>query len=449
MILLKTVKRRHFLAFFLMGTILNPSLVYAIDNKVSSNQSLTEPPYWLVLTITGVIGGLCYTLQDGELELPTITKNHVKLGFLADCIIGVVGAFVLYPVALNFFKEVPIPSFALNIVTGFIGGYGGRTIINNVLDKLLISKVNEIKNKVEEKQEELKQKVIQAEEKQEELKQKVIQSEEKRGQLEEDIIEQDKNDVRAIELVVDRQFDLDFISSDDEFYRLRKAIKEASPKAKVSIFLQAKQTRIHTFNNGELLRMERTIPVFDALLRCTEEHNLRHRYHAQLAYIYKDKEKPSWTEAIAHLTRAIEEREKEIQQWTEASEQHKKELDASDTFWFYEFNLAICLIHRDNDFNHGQHSQKDCRDAVLHNLREASRKIAEETGDKIDMVDLLNPTVNHDEYDPSQNLFLVSLKLNDKTKELIKAWLDRNDLQLTDLRTFDRASDQQCNLTHH
>ena len=425
MTFLKTVKWRQFLAFFLMGIILWPSLVYALENKTTTAQNSAQIYSWLVLTITGAIGGFCYTVQDGELELPQITKNNIKLGFLADCIIGVLGAHVISPIVPDFNINSSEPPLPLTILTGLIGGYGGRTVINKVLDKLLNPKVNEIKNKVEEKQEELNQKVIQVHEEQ--------------GQLKLNLDEQDKNDTRAIELVIDRQFDLDFISSEEEYDRLQDAIRDASSKTRTSIFLQAKQTRLQALNHGDLLKMERTISVFEALLKCTKEPELRHRYHAQLAYVYKDKEEPSWAEAQAELTKAIEERKEATQQWKDVSEQKKKELDATDTFWFYEFNRAICLIQLDYNFKDKKLSQKDRCDAILQDLREASRRIAQETKDKIDMADLLNPKAA--DRDASKNLMLVSLKLNDASKNLVLSWLDNNNIKPTDLRPLNRASD--------
>jgi hypothetical protein len=72
--------------------------------------------------------------------------------------------------------------------------------------------------------------------------------------------------------------------------------------------------------------MERTIPIFRALLDAKPEH--KHVIHGQLGFALKDKTQPDHRGAIEHLSEAISER------------------DASgETGWlFYEFNRALSRI---------------------------------------------------------------------------------------------------------
>src|SRR5215472_4600208 len=79
---------------------------------------------------------------------------------------------------------------------------------------------------------------------------------------------------------------------------LMKAIRDASPVARVQIFEQARRTR----KDGKCI--ERTIPVFQALIAADQAQQY-HRIYGQLAYALREKKPPDLQGAIQNLTQAI------------------------------------------------------------------------------------------------------------------------------------------------
>jgi hypothetical protein len=143
---------------------------------------------------------------------------------------------------------------------------------------------------------------------------------------------QQEDDVNALTLVL-RQLDPEpgapDISPDD----LNKAIAAASPLVKTQIFGRAREQRRLTRESDPPM-MERTIPVFRALIASETDQQKFHRNHAQLGYALKDKTNPELQEAETALTEAIELRD-----------------DAGERgFLLYEFNRALVRIglHEEN-----------------------------------------------------------------------------------------------------
>lgn len=105
-----------------------------------------------------------------------------------------------------------------------------------------------------------------------------------------------------------------------------EAIAAASPLIKTQAFLQASRQRQESWNrNSEKEKMERTIPVFKALI-AADTGRRYHRNHAQLGYALKDSRTPLWADAEKALAEAIKRR-------------------GPGRGWIlYEFNHALCLI---------------------------------------------------------------------------------------------------------
>src|SRR5262249_14495265 len=132
---------------------------------------------------------------------------------------------------------------------------------------------------------------------------------------------------------------------------LKRAIGEASPGVKVQIFYQAERVRADHWQNEKPI-MERTIPVFEALVESDPEGRF-HRNFGQLGYALKDSQQPRWREAEAALTRAIKIRGT-WQEWG----------------WvLYEFNRAVCRINLDEQFVAGRDSAPDVRGRIVEDLR--------------------------------------------------------------------------------
>jgi hypothetical protein len=112
---------------------------------------------------------------------------------------------------------------------------------------------------------------------------------------------------------------------------LNQAIAAASDGARQLILSQAEAARRTGWQLGNKAAVERTIPVFKALIAQSPKD---HQLHGQLGYALKDKQPPDWAAAEAELTKAIDLRgEGEREGWT-----------------FYEFNRALCRINQDPDY---------------------------------------------------------------------------------------------------
>jgi hypothetical protein len=136
---------------------------------------------------------------------------------------------------------------------------------------------------------------------------------------------QDEKDVRALALVsrqLEPEPDAPPIAQDT----LNDAVSAASAVVKTQIFERSRQQRRRAYA-GDVQAMERTIPVFLALIAADTADRF-HRNHAQLAYALKDKQPPDYARSEEELTKAIEIRDR----------------IGDRGFRIYEFNRAYCRI---------------------------------------------------------------------------------------------------------
>jgi hypothetical protein len=131
--------------------------------------------------------------------------------------------------------------------------------------------------------------------------------------------------------------------------KLKRAVAKASELSRHTIFLLAQQIRRTNWVTNKPI-MERTIPIFEALL---EADKTKHYYYAQLAFALKDQVNPDWKSAKANLDRAFE-----------LLDQHEVK------YWsYYQLCRAACLIELDPNFGQGKASDKATRKAILDDLR--------------------------------------------------------------------------------
>ena len=146
---------------------------------------------------------------------------------------------------------------------------------------------------------------------------------------------------------------------------LKAAVEKASAPVKVQVFYKARETRSESWQkNEDKPRLERTIPVFEALAESDTERRF-HQNHGQLGYALKDKRNPDYAKAETELTTAIEIRG-----------------PANKEGWeIYEFNRAICRIKQDVSFREGRQSSPETRDKILADLKIAIQAFPDLFGD--------------------------------------------------------------------
>jgi len=130
---------------------------------------------------------------------------------------------------------------------------------------------------------------------------------------------------------------------------LIKAVKRASELTRHTIFLLSQMIRRNNWKANKPL-MERTIPIFEALLVADRT---KHYYYAQLAFAQKDQVNPDWKGAKETVDKAFE------------------ILDARELkYWpYYQLCRAECLIELDDNYRQGKPSDKLAKKAILADLQ--------------------------------------------------------------------------------
>ena len=180
-------------------------------------------------------------------------------------------------------------------------------------------------------------------------------------------VEQANLDDKAYSLVL-AQLNADVSSPDVNQNDLVSAIRDASQSMKAQIFYEAQRDR--STNWKDIPRMQRTIPVFGALIACDSK-GVYHRNHGQLGYALKDQGR-NYKEALTELDTAIRIRDQQ----------------KDKGFHKYEFNRAVCRIKLDEEFNKPAPgpSKPDAKNQILQDLKAAF------TGDQMKKV-ILNDEV--------------------------------------------------------
>jgi hypothetical protein len=152
-----------------------------------------------------------------------------------------------------------------------------------------------------------------------------------------------ERDVNALSLA-ERQLDpeSDPVAPDE----LEKAVAASSPALRAQIFARARAQRSAGWRTDQA-RMERTIPLFEALVASDTDHRY-HRNFAQLGFALKDRVPPDYDRAIQMLSEAIRIR---------GDRGHAA----------YEFNRAVARIGADP-----AKTPEALRDAILADLRVAA-----------------------------------------------------------------------------
>jgi len=135
--------------------------------------------------------------------------------------------------------------------------------------------------------------------------------------------------------------------------RLTNVVRRAGLQVRTAILNMAQDLRRETWF-ADKHRMERTIPVFEALVQADP------RWHVpvgNLGYALKDKYAPDYARALECLTRAVELRG-----------------DRPDEGPFYQYSRALCMINLDPEFAH-RPADDELRGRVIEALRAARRDL--------------------------------------------------------------------------
>ena len=359
---MQTEKRNPFFSFVLIlfGIVIGLALA-ALVVWSALRAPLTEAfRLWFAVSLAGMFGGFLFGIRDRQLVLPHKNKNGtVNPGWIADSAYGVAGAWVVFLVIPGKFNFSDGWEIIKVLATAAIGGYGSRAIIAQALNETIKKLEERIDDSIEEGK------------------------------------EQQQIDANALALV-SRHLDKSTQISDVDVTKLKAAIIAASPGFKVQIFYMAHDLRSEYWESNKTL-MERTMPVFEALIESDKE-NLFHRNYGQLGYVLKDKIPPDYVGARAALSKAIELRNKRGQVG----------------FQLYELNRAICSVLLDQNFQ----ASKPSSDAVKQTILDDIKACMEET--------------------KTSNAIKASFQDADKPEEIAKnpvgKWMRLNGVMLEELR---------------
>jgi hypothetical protein len=137
---------------------------------------------------------------------------------------------------------------------------------------------------------------------------------------------------------------------------LAQVVLRCSRPVRTAVFNLAQDLRRDTWD-ADKRRMERTIPVFEALIKADTRWHLP---FGNLGFALKDKYQPDYTRALALLTRAVELRG-----------------DRYNEGAFYEYSRALCMINLDLDYaaQPRRAAAAQTRGQVIEALRAARREL--------------------------------------------------------------------------
>jgi len=138
--------------------------------------------------------------------------------------------------------------------------------------------------------------------------------------------------------------------------RLQAAVQRASRLVRDTIFNMTCEVRRENWATDKHL-MERTIPVFEALVRADPNW---HAPHGQLGYALKDKVVPDWERAKASLDKAVE----------------LRGTDSGEGI-YYQYNRALCAINLDPGYIATPRKPADeaTRNSIVEILKQAKRDL--------------------------------------------------------------------------
>lgn len=269
----------------------------------------------IIICLMGLFGGFIFSLQKGQMVLPhRENAKSLNLGFVSNCLFGIAGAIVIFLIVPGDFEfnNPQSSDFIKSLATALIGGWGGLTIV----EKAFSSSLTEIEKKLKEKEEQEKVDVV------------------------------NKEDIT--------QYLNSSTSSNLTEREILEKVKQSSPLTRSAIFSEAQKVRSETWNTNKK-KMERTVPVFEALADTAEGEEKTHQVYGQLGFALKDQTNPNYMEAKENLDKAIDLRDK----------------NKVIGFTWYEFNRAICQIHLDNNFRTKAPSDNSTREIISSDLRTA------------------------------------------------------------------------------
>ena len=314
-------------------------LIVFVSKALEDNQQLAKGAVLVILSLTGVAGGILYSISlDGKIELLAWGKDQKSIvpGILEDVLVGITGAFVAYTLfGRDFLIIDPETENTLNdavslFAVGLVGGYGGKALITQLLGKI----TTKLANLEQERDEEKEQK--------NQLSQKVGELHEEKNTL--------KKGGQVIDLV--NQQIAEGISEQAKRSELIELIEKAPQDVKERVFKIAKEIRRAAWKSRSLStkqKIGRTILIFSALVHSSPND---HRYRSQLAISYKESDQPDFDKAIAEITQAIK----------------LRGADASGTLWKYELVRALCYIERLIDERSGNTADLETREQILSDL---------------------------------------------------------------------------------
>ncbi|MGD0794708.1 MAG: hypothetical protein ABR958_03830 [Dehalococcoidales bacterium] len=163
-------------------------------------------------------------------------------------------------------------------------------------------------------------------------------------------------DAKAL-ITAQQQLNPDPGEKDKNLAEISEAIKKASNGTKSEIFDQAKKMRSQGYNLGKTDMIERTIPIFKALIE-SDVDKKHYEYHGELGIALSDKKPPAYDQAKPELETAINIRG----EW---------QIGQDENELYYESYLANCLINLDENFKALRKSDTSIQEVIKKYLRAA------------------------------------------------------------------------------